>query len=679
MSKVPSRKRCGRLAAVALALVAILCGATAPAYGKSTPTRHSQRPRPTMTLIRQSAWVAPGGIFHIELATNQNLAKLDLSAAVYPALTSRSALSQAIQGHEGTVPLATLGAAPATGFQTTKSKLALDVAMPSATSATVPANIQLPPCSICQGVYPIRLTLAPRGKPRHPVVSLTTEILALSMASNPLRFSWVLSLPSRVAFGPHGQVEIPPGSQSAALAEANAVSSSPAGAPTLAPMGEQLYALSHSGSPAVKRQLQAWRKWAGLPGHQVLTMPFSPLNPYVAGRAGLASATAKNFALGQALETSVLQAQPTSGLWAGAGPITSGSLKWMPHGIHSLVLPASSVSTAPSVLTPDQPFVIGTPSKIALVSDHNMGSLVTSAPKDPVLVAHELLASLAQTYLEIPNSTALRAVVLSIPGGQPLPGRFLQSFQAGLASSPVVNTMNLASLFQVVASPYTELPSRYLEVQYSGPRLNATTIRSDEAKIAGVQSAFGALSPQVKSLRADLSIVSSGFSNPSVFPSSAAAQRAFLRLLAHIRGSISISGSNTVTLTSRKGSVPLTILSTSPTPIHAQLRVSSSELGFPAGSSRMVVLSHRANSVSFFVKSRGAGDFPLVVEVISPKGHLVLLQQRLTVRSTAASVVALILTATAAGVLALWWVRSTLTGPKRRNRHLLPKAPQANS
>lgn len=679
MSEPTSRASLGRLAALAI-VAAVALAACSPARAR-TPKHNGAPAAPTksLTLVGQTSWVAPGHRFHIQLSTSLPLSHLQLSAAIYPRLTSRSALDQVIAGHQQGIPLATLGAAPASRYAAGGSRLALSVAMPSPSGPVSAADIQLPPCTVCDGVYPMVVSLAPPGRSRHPLASLTTEILSISATPNPLHFSWLLPLASQAGFGANGMIRSSTSSLSAAAAEAAALPPGPAGAPTFAPSGEQLLALAQSPSPAAHRALASFRRWAAAPGHDVLATPFSPLDPYAAGRAGLAGLVSQDFRLGASVEGAALATPPFQGAWVDSGPLSSSGTRWLPHYIRSLVLPASAVSASASVLTPDQPFALGSSSRTALVSDASMGSLAARAKSNPVLVAHELLASLAQTYLETPNSPSFRAVVLVVPQGVALPARFLQTFQAGLASSPVVSTSSLPQLFGAIASAGGDLPSRYLDSPYSGPRIDPKALRSDLAQISALSSSFGPSSPALEALRGDLAVASSGIWGTAGTPSSLSGQRAFDRLAKHMKAMVTLSGSKTVTLTSHNGSVPVTILSASPAPITARLELSSPALRFPRGSSKQVLLTHRANSVSFLVSTRGTGDFPLVVRLVSPKGGLVLLEDRLTVRSTAASVVALGLTAAAVGVLALWWVRSSINGRKQRNRHLLPKAARSES
>ncbi|MGA8297723.1 MAG: hypothetical protein WB770_11835, partial [Acidimicrobiales bacterium] len=66
------------------------------------------------------------------------------------------------------------------------------------------------------------------------------------------------------------------------------------------------------------------------------------------------------------------------------------------------------------------------------------------------------------------------------------------------------------------------------------------------------------------------------------------------------------------------------------------------------------------------VTTRTSGVSTLNVELVSPVGKVVLLQGGITIRSTAFSIVAVIISAVALFILLAWWVRTML---RRRRRH----------
>jgi hypothetical protein len=86
--------------------------------------------------------------------------------------------------------------------------------------------------------------------------------------------------------------------------------------------------------------------------------------------------------------------------------------------------------------------------------------------------------------------------------------------------------------------------------------------------------------------------------------------------------------------------------------------------------SRRLDLTKRNDTERFAVLARTSGAFPLVVTMQSPDGSLIVGHTRLTVRSTAASGVGLLLSAAAGIFLLVWWGRHVLRG--RRARQLVP-------
>ena len=106
--------------------------------------------------------------------------------------------------------------------------------------------------------------------------------------------------------------------------------------------------------------------------------------------------------------------------------------------------------------------------------------------------------------------------------------------------------------------------------------------------------------------------------------------------------------------------------------------VRSDKLEFPGGDgshppneiTRKLDLVRRNETARFAVQTRASGAFPLLVTLQSPDGSLVVSHTQITVRSTAASGVGLMLSAAAGLFLLAWWGRHVLHG--RRARRLVP-------
>lgn len=77
-------------------------------------------------------------------------------------------------------------------------------------------------------------------------------------------------------------------------------------------------------------------------------------------------------------------------------------------------------------------------------------------------------------------------------------------------------------------------------------------------------------------------------------------------------------------------------------------------------------VDHPTNSVQVEVRARTSGDLPLAFTLTSRNGGLLIEHGRLTVRSTATSLVGIVLTLVAAVVLLGWWARTWARGRRGR-------------
>ncbi|HEX2030441.1 MAG TPA: DUF6049 family protein [Actinomycetota bacterium] len=118
------------------------------------------------------------------------------------------------------------------------------------------------------------------------------------------------------------------------------------------------------------------------------------------------------------------------------------------------------------------------------------------------------------------------------------------------------------------------------------------------------------------------------------------------------------------TLTSRGGSIPLTIHKAAQYDMRVVVRLGSplGRLRFVGGPVREVVLSQPTQRLTFPVQAHTTGRFPVTVELMTPQGDLIGSSQ-IVVRSTAYNRIALIVTIGAALFLAAVWARRFL--PRR--------------
>ena len=102
---------------------------------------------------------------------------------------------------------------------------------------------------------------------------------------------------------------------------------------------------------------------------------------------------------------------------------------------------------------------------------------------------------------------------------------------------------------------------------------------------------------------------------------------------------------STVTLTARKGEIPVTFLNETDQTLRVKVRLESDKLFFPDGAEREVELPPRNTTIGFTVESRASGTFPLELTVTSIDDELVIQSTRVRVRSTFVSGVGVFLTA----------------------------------
>ncbi|MEX0874938.1 MAG: hypothetical protein WD646_03515 [Actinomycetota bacterium] len=148
--------------------------------------------------------------------------------------------------------------------------------------------------------------------------------------------------------------------------------------------------------------------------------------------------------------------------------------------------------------------------------------------------------------------------------------------------------------------------------------------------------------------------------NSGPTPDRTSGERASKRLADAIRDQerkLTTSG-ETVTFTSRRGSVPVTVTNAADYRVRVLVTVSSPKLDFPDGSSRVVTIDPPGEPIRPFVAiTRSTGTFPMIVTLTSPDRSVVFDRAVLSVRSAAVNFSAIVLTAGGAIFLFGWFAR----------------------
>jgi hypothetical protein len=298
-----------------------------------------------------------------------------------------------------------------------------------------------------------------------------------------------------------------------------------------------------------------------------------------------------------------------------------------------------------------------------------------AAGGDQVLAAHQFLADLAVIWFDAPGSRSPRAVVALTPRRWQPDADFLRVALDGLATSPVVAPVTLDDLFSRV-TPATSAPGvpavRSLAPSPVTPdiALPADRLRAARRRLDLFGSLLDHDNQQAATTFDDLerNLLTTESADLRGRARSTALEAVTRRLEREIR-LVKIPASRTITLTARRGEIPISIFSDAGFPLHVVLRVESEKLRFPSGSTRELDLNRRNTTERFTVQARTSGAFPMRVNVLSPTGEL-LGSSRFTVRSTAASGVGVVLSVGAGLILVTWWGRNLRHG--RRARRLVP-------
>jgi hypothetical protein len=682
-------RRVARLTAVILALAgAGIWGAAVTGIGSTGAAAASAASSPSrITLAQQTPWVGPGQSFQLRLAISSAVPRANLAVAVtvFDRLTSRSALSQTVQGRDvgvlrgfPPVPVSTLPSGPA-GDVIVTIPVVSSPQSPAAPGSPAKPSLDLGSCpSGCDGVYPVQVELQDQTANR-PLDRFTTHLIfaPASPTSSKLGFTWILPAHAPPALGPDGRRSLPP-DQSRQLSElAGSLAHHETVPVTLAPTPETVQALADSPRAADHQTLATLSGMAADPVQQVLTGPYVPVSLPGLAAVGLADQAVAQLARGTQVLGTTLHAQTNPHTLAAVGPIDQddvGPLR--SEGVDHLVVPDTSLVSSGSKLTLTQPFQLagGEPGQpLVTAADSGLASHFT-AGGDQVLAAHQLLADLAEIYFEQPGSSQPRAVAVETPLDWPSNSAFLTAALDGLAQSPIVQPLTLASLdANVPTAGSGGAPAvRQLGTQSDEARVPVAALRSAQRRLGSFSAVVGN-DPRLLGEMGDMLLV--GQSSDLRTSEQTRYMSGVQDQIDTQLGKLTLAQDRTITLTSRTGRIPITVISQAGYTVHAVLTVASDKLSFPNGSTQALALDRRDNPEYFDVSARASGDFPLSVSLISPNGDLVLLNSRFTVRSTATSAVAIALSVGAGAFLLGWWGRSLIMRRREQSRRPVRPGP----
>jgi hypothetical protein len=327
-----------------------------------------------------------------------------------------------------------------------------------------------------------------------------------------------------------------------------------------------------------------------------------------------------------------------------------------------------------------QPFTLdlgrnGATAVAAAASNSTLSARFGDQPDDPVLGAEQLLAGLSFVHFENAFLSDHRGVVVEPSAGWQPSAVFLETLLSGLSANPALTPVTLDQYFvQVPVGGNREPAVRHLQ---SGPasggisKASATKIATARMQLGsyccGAGTAVDARPPEMALLYdALLGTESRSLSTAGRTAAIDSYDRAFAGQISKI----TIATERTVTFTSARAPIPITVLNGAPYPVTVVMTLASDEFTFPNGNTRTLLLDRPTTSVRVVAQARSSGGrLPIDVTLRTPDGQLLLARTELTVHSTAISFVGVALTVLAGIVLLVWWARTW-----RRSRRARPRA-----
>jgi hypothetical protein len=626
-----------------------------------------------MTFVAQSPWVSTGGDFllrvHVDRPTGASNLELDLT--LFPAVATRSEFGETLADRMSDSPLVALQPiALSTLRPESNGDVVVTVPIRDPSLPRDPSRILLPPRD---GVYPLRTEL--RDRLTGAVVDhfVTHVLYTPEVHTTPkLGMAMVLPVHAPPALQADGTRQLPDGDTLTAMAQGvDAIKNTPF---TLAPTPETVVALAASTDAKAKALLTTLR--GAVVDHPVLTSPYVPTNLAGLMASGLDGEVASQTGRGAATLTDVLGAHLDSRTWLADEALDPNFIDTLAARGYDRVITADDL-LAPvpdQKLTPTHPFILlGRQTRVqAVAADSGLAAHFDSSGNQSLL-GYQLLADLTVIYLDRPGDDARRGVAAVAPADWTPSRQFLDVVTNGLSLSPILEPISTETLFGAVPNAKDD---------------NGANLLRKPAVIP--PGAVGEIAPDIRPVRRDLdslgSVLGSGNTTSAVIEErlllaesadlKAKRQRdgyveGAKRLIQDQLNDIQMPQGRSITLTARTGEIPVTFQNNTGKPVRVVVKIESDKLDFPRGTTQTLDLTRLNTTERFPVVARTSGAFPIRITLESPDGNLVVGRGRITIRSTAASGVSVIVALGAAIFLAVWWGRNAMKG--RRARGLVPE------
>ena len=313
--------------------------------------------------------------------------------------------------------------------------------------------------------------------------------------------------------------------------------------------------------------------------------------------------------------------------------------------------PAATVqegNTSATLVLPD-------PGTQALIDD-------PALTQDPVRAAQVALGELATVWKQepVPGGTTVRGVAITLPST--LPAGFWGAFTHRVTEASFLQPVTASDLVAQVPPPGQ--PARLANSTPTPFRSSyVDKLRVARRDVAAMASMLPAADPQPGRLERNLLVAEA-----SVYLADEQAGQAWISEVRSMTDSVFSSAlpadNQTFTFTARSGNIPIVLGDPGSRSLNVVIKLQSSRMTFPGGSTRTVTLNRVNQVVTFAIKAAAGGPSPGVLIIAAPNGH-VIGTRTIVVRSTAVNAIALAITSGAGLVLVLLWARRWFKRPTK--------------
>ncbi|HUF33647.1 MAG TPA: DUF6049 family protein [Acidimicrobiales bacterium] len=640
----------------------------------AAPAEAQRSPSGRIALASQRSWIGDGNTFvlRVDVDRIRSPQDLQLTATVHAAVTSRSQFARTVHGSllgrrvaRSTVPLRfdAAGAVPVV------------FSLPGA-----PDNVGAEPLpDLAHGVYPVAVSLHERGGPA--IDSFTTHLVRVPSATDlpPLSVAWVLPLSAQPGLQPDGTTDLP-GEDRRRLADvASALAGVSGAAVTLAPTPETLEALRTLGDEEALDDLRTTIDQGG----QVIARSYVDLSLGTLLDPALADMVGAQRSHGIDIVDDLLGVRPDPRTFVTLDSLDDDDVTRLRRtGVDQLVVAEDELEPLPARVTAGltlaRPFLVeaGRGRRVVAAAAESGLAAHFSDGDDQVLAAHHLIADLAVIFGDRPGQ--VRGVVVHPPRDWEPDPTFLATVLTSISSIPTLAPVTVDELLADVTVLEDGGDAVVRQLTTGGapsPGTGRDELDRLRRSVESLVTMTGRANPDVELLDQLLLVAESQRLDADRRHAYVTASRG---RLGDVLDRIQVLDRGSYRLTAREGTIPLTLRNHNPYPVTVVLGLASDKLEFTEGDAlgdnrsrlhRELTLEPGNTAVSLQVRTRTSGDFPLRIELRSVDGGLDVGGSRVTIRSTVASGVGVVLSVGAGLFLLVWWARHWRTA--RRDQRLV--------